>query len=462
MVLQRDGLTGRSGAGHAPRVGATVSREPALLNGELAGLRWYGAPVDAGALARWVDGQRARWLSSQPLDRDRDRDGVGVGLAVDLVLRAMDPGYAARWQAREALRLRRQELLRVAPQTMVMAEVDAVRPTHVLKRGHYAARGEGVEAGVPGSLGVGWPEGAPLNRLGLARWLFQPGHPLTARVAVNRVWAQLFGVGLVRTVEDFGLQGERPSHPELLDALAGQFVASGWDLKRLFRELVLSAAYRQDSAVSAGLWERDPANRLLARGPRVRLPAETLRDHALELGGLLRHRLGGPSVFPPQPESLYQGVVVAADYPGTRWVPSVGEDRYRRSLYTFWKRTVPHPVMTTFDAPDREFCSARRLPTNTPLQALALLNEPGFVEAGAGLGRRAWREGGDVDPGRLALLFRLGTGRVPDAVELASLERTLGAVRKLGVAVEGGEPEAAVWAVMGSLVLNLDQTITKD
>jgi hypothetical protein len=457
VVLLRDGLTGKSGAGHGPFLGSNAARPPELFRGTLGGLRLYPVVLDPAALTTWVEDRFARWLLADPTLR-RER----AELASRLARLAVDERYAETWAGRERARAERQELWRQAPQTMVMAENPAPRATYVLKRGQYAARSEEVRPGVPEAFGVEWPAGAPTNRLGLAAWLTRPDHPLTARVVVNRLWAQLFGTGLVKTVEDFGLQGEFPSHPELLDALARDFVDGGWDVKRLLRGLVLSATYRQDSTIPKSLRDRDPANRWLARGPRLRLPAEAIRDHALDIAGLLRHRLGGPSVFPPQPETLYQGVVVAADYPGTRWVPSEGEDRYRRSLYTFWKRTVPHPVMTTFDAPDREVCTARRQPTNTPLQALALLNEPGFVEAGAAMGSRALREGGATDVDRLAFLFRLGTGRLPEPRESDALARTLAALRSGSTEVSANPGEPAVWAALGSVVLNLDETITKN
>lgn len=463
VVLRRDGLPGKNASGHAPRLGATIAKHPEVFRGRLAGFRLYSRVVEPGLIAPWVEQQAARCLTS-----DIEPEGVSPVLARSLAYRTFSRDYALHWAERERLREEKLAVLREAPQTMVMAELPKPRQAHVLKRGQYAALGDAVDPGVPDAMGVDWPSGAPRNRLGLARWLTLPEHPLTSRVVVNRVWAQLFGTGLVKTVEDFGVQGEFPSHPELLDWMAREFVDSGWDLKRLFRGVVLSATYRQTSGMTPLLRERDPENRWLARGPRVRLPAEVIRDQALAAAGLLKEQLGGPSVFPVQPESLYQGVVVAADYPGTKWVTSEGGDRYRRSLYTFWKRTVPHPVMTTFDAPDREFCSARRLPTNTPLQALALMNEPTFVEAGARLGARARQEGGATESGRLAYLFRLATGRQPEAREVESLGRTLASLTtQLGHRTDGGtrtpaEATEAAWAALGSLVLNLDETITKN
>ncbi|HYE18093.1 MAG TPA: DUF1553 domain-containing protein, partial [Tepidisphaeraceae bacterium] len=265
----------------------------------------------------------------------------------------------------------------------------------------------------------------------------------------------------------------------LLDYLARSFVDGGWDAKAMFRTLVLSATYRQDSAVAPALLERDPENRLLGRGPRVRLPAEILRDQALSVGGLLKHRLGGPSVFPYQPAELYKGTVVGARYPGTSWVQSTGDDLYRRSLYTFWKRTVPHPAMTTFDAPDREFCAVRRSRTNTPLQALTLMNETGMVEAARALGERMLREGGGDDAARAAFGFRLATGRPPRAAEVRVLTKAWARFRAefaadpkdaaaiLTVGASKPDPsrpatDVAAAAAVAGIILNLDETVTKD
>jgi hypothetical protein len=405
----------------------------------------------------------------------------------DAALAATDPAWAATAARREAVWQERLALARQMPTTMVMADLPVPRPSAVLVRGAYDAMGDEVEPGAMESLLVAWPDGAPRNRLGLAKWFTRPDHPLTARVVVNRWWARLFGTGLVKTVEDFGSQGEWPSHPELLDRLARDFVdgpegeapGRGWDTKALLRTLVLSATYRQDSAVTPALVERDPENRLLARGPRVRLPAELVRDQALAAAGLLRHRLGGPSVFPYQPADLYKGTVVGAAYPGTTWPQSTGDDLYRRSLYTFWKRTVPHPAMLTFDAPDREFCSVRRSRTNTPLQALTLMNETGLVEAARGLAGRMLREGGADDAAKVAYGFRLSTGRPPTADETAVLTKTWTRFRAefaadpraaadlLAVGASKPDPrtspaELAATSVVASMLLNLDETVTKD
>ncbi|MCC6536004.1 MAG: DUF1553 domain-containing protein [Bryobacterales bacterium] len=371
-------------------------------------------------------------------------------------LRAQNPAYAKAESDLAAARAELLALRRDVPTVMVMAELETPRATHVLNRGAYNLPGERVEPGVPETLLGAWPEGAPKNRLGLAQWLTKPDHPLTARVVVNRFWQQLFGQGLVKTSENFGVQGDSPVHPELLDWLAREFIDSGWDVKALIKRIVLSETYRQDSAASKELIARDPENRLLARGPRFRLPAEVIRDQALAVAGLLSERLGGPSVFPAQPAGLYKGIVVAADYPGTSYVLSEGGDAHRRSLDTYWKRTVPHPTMTVFDAPDREFCIVRRSNTNTPLQALTLLNDPIFVEAARHLAQRALREGGSTPETRLAFAFRLATGRAPDAEDAAILRRTFDTLR-----AANPNDELAAYAALASVILNLDEVITK-
>ena len=267
-----------------------------------------------------------------------------------------------------------------------MKERDQPRETHVLARGNFLNPGEKVMPAVPAILPP-LPAGEPANRLTLARWLVSPENPLTARVAMNRVWEQYFGHGLVETVEDFGTQGERPTHPELLDWLATEFVRQGWSLKAMHRLIVTSATYRQSSRATPELIERDPYNRLLARGPRFRVPAETVRDMALEVSGLLSPKIGGPSVFPYQPDGIWTQI-----YSGDKWEISKGEDKYRRGLYTFWRRTSPYPAFMSFDAPSRELICARRLRSNTPLQALTTLNDPSFVEAAEALARRIMKE----------------------------------------------------------------------
>jgi len=321
--------------------------------------------------------------------------------------------------------------------------------------------------------------GLPMNRLGLAKWIVSPGNPLTARVAVNRYWQEYFGAGIVKTSEDFGSQGEQPSNPALLDWLATEFVATGWNVKGMQRLIVTSAAYRQSSRVTPELEERDPENRLLARGPRFRLPAELIRDNALAVGGLLNDRIGGPSVYPYQPKGLWEEMAFGSGFTGQTYSESRGPDLYRRSMYTVWKRTVPPAALVTFDAPDREKCTARRSITNTPLQALVLLNDPTYVEAARFLAARMITEGGAAPEGRIKYAFRMATGRIPDAQETAVLQgaanEALAGFRQhrdeatalLAVGASRNNPsldpqELAAWTTVASMILNLDETITKE
>ncbi len=312
--------------------------------------------------------------------------------------------------------------------------------------------------------------GEPPNRLGLARWLVSPENPLTARVAVNRFWETLFGRGLVLTSEDFGTQGEPSSHPALLDWLAVELVEGGWSQKALLRTIVTSATYRQSSATSPTLLERDPANRLLARGARFRVEAEMVRDIALAASGLLSPTLGGPSVYPMQPEGIWN-----VPYSDFRWETSSGDALNRRSLYTFWRRTSPYPSMATFDAPSREVCTARRVLTNTPLQALTTLNDPVFVEAARALADRMAAEGGVSPADRIVRGHRLCTTRQPGEADLADLvafyqreaarfEANAPAARAL-LAAGPDEPidaDRAALASVASVLLNLDATLTRE
>ena len=296
-------------------------------------------------------------------------------------LSAIDPEYRKQLASLKELRKEQSALVDPIAEIMVMKELPTQRPTYLLKRGSYDAPANRVERGTPASLPP-FSARLPHNRLGLARWLTDPEHPLTARVAINRYWQAIFGRGLVSTPEDFGSQGQLPSHPELLDWLAREFIDGGWDMKRVFRLMVTSATYCQTSEVTPELLARDPGNDWLARGPRFRLPAEMLRDNALCAAGLLVETIGGPPVKPYQPEGLWE------EKSGLAYDRDRGAGSHRRSLYTFWKRTSPPPAMLTFDATTREFCAVKRQTTSTPLQALVLLNDPQFVEAARGLAQR--------------------------------------------------------------------------
>ena len=384
-----------------------------------------------------------------------------------------------------ALREQHAKFIESLPTVMVMEEMPTPRATFVLKRGEYDKPADQVTPGVPASLPP-LAAGAARNRLGFARWLVDPANPLTARVAVNHQWQMLFGTGLVKTTEDFGSQGEAPSHPELLDWLATEFLRTGWDVKQLLKTMVMSATYRQRSStfqsrdarvrrhldIGMSSYELDPENRLLARGPRVRLSAEMIRDQALAVSGLLVGEIGGPSVKPYQPKGLWK------ELSGTDYEPDHGDKLWRRSLYTFWKRTSPQPTMTTFDAAGREACSVRPSRTSTPLQALALMNDVTFVEAARGLAQRVLRAGGATPDERVMLAFRLVLTRAPKPAELPVLLENLhshlarfradpkAAQSLLSAGESPRDPqldpvELASYTALAGLLLNLDEAITK-
>ncbi len=358
---------------------------------------------------------------------------------------------------------------------MVMQDVPSMRQTFVLERGHYANpnKDRAVNPGVLAMLPPP-PAEAPQNRLGLAQWIVQDDHPLTARVTVNRYWALLFGTGIVKTPEDFGAQGEWPSHPQLLDWLAVDFVESGWDIKRMLKQMVMSNTYRQTARVTPELLEHDPENRLFARGPRFRLQGEFIRDNALAASGLLVNKVGGPSVKPYQPPGLWNEVSLS----GERFTQDKGENLYRRSMYTYWKRSAPAPALTIFDAPTREKCILRRSRTNTPLQALVTLNDVQFVEAARTLAERAIKHGGESIDERIEYAYRLATGVRPKSVirELLKAtyqdERVLFAedaerAKKLISSGESPRDESldaadhAALTIVTSMILNLDETLTR-
>ncbi len=395
------------------------------------------------------------------------------------------PDYRQRKSRIEATE-RELALLRTkVPKTMVMKELATPRPTFVLSRGQYDQpdKTKPVSRRVPVALGA-MPPNAPANRLGLAQWMVSPENPLTSRVAVNRIWEIIFGFGIVRTSEDFGFQGEWPSHPELLDTLAADFRDNGWNTRQTLRLIVTSATYRQSSTPRPELHERDPDNRLLARAPRRRLPAEHIRDQALYVSGLLIEGFGGPSVKPYQPEGLWQEGAL----PGSNtkaYERGKGDDLYRRSLYTYWKRAVPPPDLQAFDAPTREFCTVLRPVTSTPLQALVLWNNPQFVEASRVLAQRTLAFGGELsgelggqDQARLTNMFRRVTGQSPTQGELATLQRSLSSFRTRFAAAaddaakllsvgdkplpeNADKPELASWTMTAAAIMNLYRTTTQ-
>lgn len=367
---------------------------------------------------------------------------------------------------------RRNKLLREIPAAMVMKERSEKRPSHVMIRGAYDQLGEEVQRGTPAflpPLQAAIPGEA--TRLDLARWLVSPEHPLTARVTVNRYWQQLFGVGLVKTSEDLGAQGEWPSHPDLLDFLAYEFIDSGWDVKRLMKLMVMSQTYRQRSEANPEQYAKDPENRLLARGSRYRLDAEVIRDQMLAVSGLLKESIGGKSVKPPQPDGLWQSVALPSSFPN-RFVADEGDKIRRRSVYTFWKRGLPPPQMTILNAPAREECVARRERTNTPLQALLLMNEQQSLDAAKMLAvELCSRDSQDL----IADLYERVTGRLPDESESRMLRLALtdfeayyesnpelAAELMRSVEAKGIEAERlAAWTMLVNAVFNLDIAKTR-
>jgi hypothetical protein len=358
--------------------------------------------------------------------------------------------------------------------TMVMQELPSPRTTHVLVRGSHNVKGERVSPGVPAVLHSFAPN-QPRNRLGLARWLVDPRNPLVGRVIMNRLWAQIFGRGIVETSEDFGVQGEPPSHPDLLAWLATELVRQGWSIKAMERLIVTSATYRQSSRVTPDRLERDPYNRLFSRGPRFRMEVEMLRDQALAASGVLKRTIGGPSVFPYQPDGIW-----FTPYSSDRWTESRDGDQYRRGLYTFWRRSAPYPAFMVFDAPSREVCCERRARTNTPLQALATLNDPAFVQPAVALATRIVREFKGTKEERALGAFRLVLARKPSPAELRhivelyqknlkdyrSRPATAFALAKAGRATPADDEgldrgELAAWTVVANVLLNLDETVSK-
>ncbi len=361
--------------------------------------------------------------------------------------------------------------------TLIAEEKKGQEPfAHILIRGQYDQEGDKVQAAVPAVLPP-LPEGARANRLGLARWLTHPDHPLTARVNVNRFWAQVFGQGLVPTAGEFGITGEPPTNPKLLDWLAVEFRESGWNVKALFRLMVTSATYRQSAVATPEKLEKDADNRLLSRGPRFRMHGEMIRDLALRASGLLATKLGGPSVKPYQPPGIWE--VVAMEESNTKiYVPDQGEANYRRSLYTFWKRAAPPPAMETFNAPTREQCAVDRERTNTPLQALVTLNDVQFVEASRRLAEVAIQERGKDDAGRLDAIALRVLSRPLETAERKALKPVIRDLRdhyagdakasKALVAVGDSPPaasipapELAAWTMVASQFFNLDEALNK-
>jgi hypothetical protein len=469
VTVRHDSLSGTIRNEQPLRIGRRQASAP--FNGLIDEVLLYDTQLEAGRVQHLATEQLVRGvLSRAPRDRS---DELKRKLRALFLSSYADPQQSSLLKRLDRLRKGAARLAADMPTTMVMQESKTPRGAFVLDRGQYDQKGEAVTASVPEFLTPG--KTANATRLEMAQWLVDPRHPLTARVTVNRLWQQLFGAGLVRSVDDFGTQGDRPSHPELLDWLATELVASGWDLKHTLRLIVDSSTYRQSAVRSPEGTGNDRQNRLLARGSRFRMDAEMLRDQALAISGLLVEKPGGPSVYPYQPSGLWAEVTYDSDqsYP-----QSSGSSLYRRSLYTFWKRQAPPPNMLVFDAPTRETCTVQRSRTNSPLQALALMNDPTFVEAARKLAERIMTESKATASDRVAFAFRLATARQPaqDEIEILldvfseqinefSRNKTDALLLlKVGHSIRDESLDAielASWTTVASLILCLDETITK-
>ena len=444
-----------------------------LQNGSFQGgiddLRVYGRELTALEVARLAEQDQLPSILATARRRRSENQHKNIRR---FYLSVLDAEYRKLATKQHRLRSRATKIRHNCPTVMVMKDMREPRNTYVLRRGMYDQHGEQVECGVPAALPQ-LPAGTPRTRLGLARWLMDPSHPLTARVTVNRFWQMVFGTGLVKTSGDFGIQGEYPSHPELLDWLAMEFVANGWDVKALLKAIVSSSTYWQSSDIPPVLLARDPENRLLARGPRFRMPAEMIRDNALAISGLLVEKLGGNSVKPYQPQGLWR------ETSNINYVQDHGDNLYRRSFYTYWKRSVPPPNLFAMDAPTRETCTARRQRTNTPLMALVLLNDPTFVEAARNLAQHMMTETDGSQKNVVSFGFERATARLPNSSErevLLDIYRqeqlrfrsnvdaaaNLLAVGESGVPPELDAADLAAWTCVASVILNLDETINKE
>ena len=432
-------------------------------------------PADIVEIAGMPRGERE--IEQQAHIRDYYRQNITPDKTVNENAKRAFADLKARFTDLAGVQQERNTLDASLTTTLVMEERAEPRGAYVLARGEYQHREEQVYPQTPGVL-PGMPENAPPNRLGFAKWLVSPKHPLTARVVINRFWQDVFGVGIVETAEDFGTQGTPPVHPELLDWLATEFIASQWDVQKMLKLMLTSATYRQSARVTPEKLERDADNALLSRGPRYRFDAEMVRDNALAISGLLYTKIGGPSVKPPQPDGLWKAVGFTGSNTDT-FVQDTGPEKvYRRSLYTFWKRTAPPPQMNILDAPSREACTIRRERTNTPMQALMLMNDPQFFEAARAFAERAIKESDETPEARLGYLFEAATARLPKPVEAELLLKTFQAhyqeleadpeAAKALITIGESTPdetlnavEVAAWTMIANLILNLDEVLNK-
>ncbi|MBQ11192.1 MAG: hypothetical protein CMJ45_06560 [Planctomyces sp.] len=428
----------------------------------------YAAKLDAKKLPKQI----VTLLKSKPEDRNDDQKKQLREYFIERGYSVTRTVFAPLHKQQDALQAEKDKLEKAIPTTMIMKAMAKRRPAHLLIRGDFLQKGSEVQPGIP-SIFKPLSADRPRNRLGLARWLTDPDNPLVGRVAVNRLWTQFFGSGLVLTPEDFGVRGKFPTHPRLLDWLTVEFIRTGWNVKALQKRIVMSSTYRQSSHARPDALAKDPLNRLLARQNRFRLSAEEVRDVALSISGLLNNRIGGPSVYPFQPQDYY------SDKGRWKWPESTGGDLYRRGLYTFWRRTTTFPTFQIFDAPSRETCIVKRPRTNTPLQALVTLNERTFVESARAYGERIVKRGGPSLDSRLTFAFRNTVGRSPDdrerpileklyQAQLSKYRRDPKATRAL-LTGSGHRPphdvdsaELAAWTTLANVILNLDEAITRE
>lgn len=460
----------------------SVSETPLRLGGRSDGARYKG---EIDNLGLWKGVIEPDQIPESPLPAiltisPEKRTAEQKAILVEAYLKATDKAHANRVKALGQKMVALKKATRSVSSVMIMEDLpkDQMRKTFILNRGQYdQPKKDGqVDPGVPAVLGD-LPKGAAANRLGMAQWLIREEHPLTSRVMINRLWGLFMGDGFVRTAEDFGLQGEMPSHPELLDWMAVDFIQSGWDIKRMVKAIVTSETYCQDPRIPSQHLEKDPLNRLLGRGQRFRLQGEFLRDQALFVSGLYYEKIGGPSVKPYQPPNIWEDV--ALDTNLSKYVQDKGEKLFRRSMYTYWKRSSPHPTMTTFDAPSREKCTATRPRTNTPLQALITLNEPQFVEAARAFAQRILKEAGPSPTERITFAYRVALCREPKPSEITALaelvlrqKERFGADKKkadellkIGESPRDGtiDPvEHASWTILASTLFNLDEFLTRN
>ena len=499
--VTKDSLTGTIQNSVSAKIG---SRTPsASFNGMIDDLRVYDRELSASEVKNLAGFEALRSILAVSEDKRTEEQKKTLET---YYLENVDTTYPKIASDLTAARKEESEFDAAIPTTMVMQEMPKTRDTFMLLRGAYDKKGEKVVPGLPEFLiqkdakkdlkvetakqtvkltsneppSAPPSEQPPLTRLDLAKWLVSGTHPLTGRVAVNRFWQMVFGTGLMKTVEDFGTQGEKPSHPELLDWLATEFVRTKWDVRAMMRMIVTSATYRQTSRTTKELQERDPENKLLARGPRFRLPAEAIRDQALALGGLLVPTIGGQSVHTYQPAGLWEEISFkASNFSAQTYVQDHGDSLYRRSMYTFWKRTVPPPSLQAFDAPEREYCIVRRSTTNTPLQALVLMNDPTYTEAARKWAEHLMLEGGTTPEQRIETAFRKALLRSPKELErkivLSFFKRQLALYQKDNASAlkllsvgeakrnEAIEPaELAAWTAVAGLIFNMDELMTKN